>query len=494
MSISEPIDTADAIEIGAFMAGVVFGGSAIPVEYQGEGDFSYGDDYEGYLASLDGDFNVLTTDELGTDPFVGDGGEDLGSFTDGGLFLTPGGPNEVNFGEALVVETTVDGTETIVISFRGSDGLDSLAGQTFVGSQTAAYFEGFEALFQAVLDYAVAEGVTSVVVSGGSLGGTMVDMFVISGWAQTYIDAGVTDVQAVSIASAGVPPDVSQHIEVDENVVTLDEDGDIVSINTPEGYHGINNSEDRVADPSNAGSDFIDIILGLNPVGVLSDNVHFEPVLEFDNVNIGNQDVDYGGVLPHGFGAEHGGGLYWANVQGIVNDPLWAQLDGQYIITGVTDFDQLTDLDGTVLPYFDDYTGPGPDDAGGRALVGSAGEEYILGFDGNDEIFGLAGDDLLSGGDGDDLINGGAGDDTMSGGAGADVFVFEAGETGWDTIVDFENGVDQIDVSGMRPVALRDVQVDGGLDGTYIYYRDQAIVLEGFQSSDLSRDDFILFA
>ena len=80
--------------------------------------------------------------------------------------------------------------------------------------------------------------------------------------------------------------------------------------------------------------------------------------------------------------------------------------------------------------------------------------KYVWGFDGNDEIQGTGGDDFLSGGDHDDTITGGTGADTLNGGDGADTFVFahkgdsvEAvdGGSGFDTIEDFEFGIDKID-------------------------------------------------
>ena len=53
-------------------------------------------------------------------------------------------------------------------------------------------------------------------------------------------------------------------------------------------------------------------------------------------------------------------------------------------------------------------------------------------------LLGPAADNTLDGGAGDDLLVGGSGDDVLSGGGGSDVFVFRAGETGADTITDFD--------------------------------------------------------
>ncbi len=70
-------------------------------------------------------------------------------------------------------------------------------------------------------------------------------------------------------------------------------------------------------------------------------------------------------------------------------------------------------------------------------LVGSASADQILGLDGNDHLEGL---------DGDDILIDGAGTDHMTGGAGRDTFVFV--EDSWtDVIMDFETGLDTIDLS-----------------------------------------------
>ncbi|MEQ1529143.1 MAG: type I secretion C-terminal target domain-containing protein, partial [Methylococcales bacterium] len=88
--------------------------------------------------------------------------------------------------------------------------------------------------------------------------------------------------------------------------------------------------------------------------------------------------------------------------------------------------------------------------AGNDILSGAAGDDILLGGAGNDNLSGNAGDDSLYGGEGIDTLSGGAGKDTLSGGLGndiltggpgADIFVWNAGETGTDTITDFAAGV-----------------------------------------------------
>jgi Ca2+-binding RTX toxin-like protein len=104
-------------------------------------------------------------------------------------------------------------------------------------------------------------------------------------------------------------------------------------------------------------------------------------------------------------------------------------------------------------------TGQGADTlAGIENLVGSALNDYLrgdqganrlLGGAGIDNIVGRQGNDVLFGQDGNDVLNGGAGADTMVGGAGADIFVegpLVNGAVTNDSIADFQNGVDRIDL------------------------------------------------
>ncbi len=102
---------------------------------------------------------------------------------------------------------------------------------------------------------------------------------------------------------------------------------------------------------------------------------------------------------------------------------------------------------------------------GGNAndkLYGGVGNDTLNGGNGDDTLYGGAGDDVLTGGNGRDNLFGGAGKDVlvagyesslwanqMSGGSGADIFRLSERITKSQhvVIVDFENGVDRIDVS-----------------------------------------------
>ncbi|WP_035025549.1 calcium-binding protein, partial [Gemmobacter nectariphilus] len=113
------------------------------------------------------------------------------------------------------------------------------------------------------------------------------------------------------------------------------------------------------------------------------------------------------------------------------------------------------------------YGGNGNDKLDGRngndLLDGGIGADTLYGGNGNDTLDGGNGDDLLEGGaandalfggGGSDTLDGGLGRDTLTGGAGADTFVLNvpAGSYGGQPqmiITDFEQGLDQIDLSAL---------------------------------------------
>ncbi|MEL6520368.1 MAG: calcium-binding protein [Pseudomonadota bacterium] len=85
--------------------------------------------------------------------------------------------------------------------------------------------------------------------------------------------------------------------------------------------------------------------------------------------------------------------------------------------------------------------------AGDDTVRGGNGDDDVNGGSGDDDVRGGFGDDDVKGGEGNDTVNGGRDSDVMAGGSGEDIFVFDGtwGENaGDDIIIDFEDGVDQI--------------------------------------------------
>ena len=84
-------------------------------------------------------------------------------------------------------------------------------------------------------------------------------------------------------------------------------------------------------------------------------------------------------------------------------------------------------------------------------LIDGSNSTRMVGLGGNDRLEGGAGADALMGEEGNDILDGGADDDVLYGGSGDDTFVFEEGH-GTDTILDFTDGDDLIDLSALTGI------------------------------------------
>ncbi|WP_424433944.1 M10 family metallopeptidase C-terminal domain-containing protein [Planktotalea sp.] len=117
---------------------------------------------------------------------------------------------------------------------------------------------------------------------------------------------------------------------------------------------------------------------------------------------------------------------------------------------------------------------------------------------GADTLNGDAGDDRLFGGDDDDVLIGGAGNDAMNGGEGADTFIFRQGD-GNDTITDFEDGIDLIDISDFAGSSTYNIIADPALSATdnafiIFFATGETLRIESADGSDFTftSADFIL--
>ena len=108
-----------------------------------------------------------------------------------------------------------------------------------------------------------------------------------------------------------------------------------------------------------------------------------------------------------------------------------------------------------------------------------------IGGSGNDLLIGNSADNVLKGGAGNDIIYGGGGADTLWGGTGSDVFVFgavsDSAPGAADIIMDFQSGIDKIDVSAITKLAgLNFVEAFTGRAGEAIVSYDTASNLGHF--------------
>ncbi|MEP3892156.1 MAG: calcium-binding protein [Hellea sp.] len=134
-------------------------------------------------------------------------------------------------------------------------------------------------------------------------------------------------------------------------------------------------------------------------------------------------------------------------------------------------------------------------------LSGDAANNLIVGLAGNDELNGLGGNDRLIGSAGDDTLEGGLGNDILIGQGDADTFVFSgsSGQGELDRIIDFEDGVDTIEldffgfVDSFSDLILTQVgnhvRIEEDTDSTGST-NDAAILVYNTMVADLTADDF----
>ncbi len=170
-----------------------------------------------------------------------------------------------------------------------------------------------------------------------------------------------------------------------------------------------------------------------------------------------NQDGAYYGVYAQQFDSQ----LFGTREDDLMVDSIDANwLDGR------AGNDDLSGLGGNDWMYGRDgddvlYGGLGQD-----KLFGGSGDDRLIGGGGGDRMKGGKGDDTLMGGAGNDRLIGGAGKDVMNGGAKADTFIFRnvldsTNDANFDRIVDFEVGVDHVDISHLSATDFSFIGADG---------------------------------
>ena len=117
--------------------------------------------------------------------------------------------------------------------------------------------------------------------------------------------------------------------------------------------------------------------------------------------------------------------------------------------------------------------GPGND-----TFLGGGGNDTLQGDDGADSLDGGLGADQIDGGLGGDTIVGGAGDDVLSGGGGKDVF-WSAPGFGDDRVLDFNKGLDSLDISAMTAAGFEAHLTRSGKDTVVSFDDGSSITLVG---------------
>lgn len=133
-------------------------------------------------------------------------------------------------------------------------------------------------------------------------------------------------------------------------------------------------------------------------------------------------------------------------------------------------------------------------------IHGNGGDDDIYGRTGNDFVAGDNGNDYLDGGRGRDVLVGGAGTNDLYGGLGADTFLMApvVGGHSDDFIIDFDHGIDKIDVTAWGASSLDQIKFlmstdrfgDANLNAFYNGF-DHYLTIQDVTKSEVRADDFV---
>ena len=120
-----------------------------------------------------------------------------------------------------------------------------------------------------------------------------------------------------------------------------------------------------------------------------------------------------------------------------------------------------------------------------ESIYGSAHDDLLTGDNRANVLFGNAGADILDGKGSADRLEGGTGNDT---------FIFLPGDNSTDSVTDFTDGEDRIDLSGFSGVSFDDLAVSAEDTDCVIDLTGHGggrIVLRRFSASNLDASDFL---
>ncbi|MEL7215052.1 MAG: hypothetical protein AAGJ96_03830 [Pseudomonadota bacterium] len=158
--------------------------------------------------------------------------------------------------------------------------------------------------------------------------------------------------------------------------------------------------------------------------------------------------------------------------------------DLEFGTVGEDDFLFVTDRSGDALAAFELSV---PDL--GVLEVGRKMGNTLKGGAGNDVLDGMGGADMLKGRRGDDTLYDGDGKDKLKGGQGADTFVFDA-DGKVDRIVDFQLGLDRIDLAQIPLIGMGDITITARDLGARIEAGGEVILLRNADKGPLDPADF----
>ncbi|MFB2968178.1 Calx-beta domain-containing protein, partial [Aerosakkonema sp. BLCC-F183] len=130
---------------------------------------------------------------------------------------------------------------------------------------------------------------------------------------------------------------------------------------------------------------------------------------------------------------------------------------------------------------------------GNDLLFGNGGEDKLNGDEGDDTLYGGKHNDSLTGGAGKDWLSGDLGNDMLRGGSESDRFFFSPGY-GTDTILDFEDNIDLLELGGN--LSYSELTIKEGSGETFISITKTGeilVTLKGISANLIDRQDFVAF-
>ncbi|MEL6266597.1 MAG: DUF4214 domain-containing protein [Pseudomonadota bacterium] len=493
------------------------------------------DRYDTYLEPFG--FTVLDGEDLGFTSEESAAGEtsadDLNVFYRGGLYrnswqeLEDGTLQNVPDGAAVALVTvneTGDETapgRTLNLVLRGTDADFGSDGEAGSGPGQVRYYGQLQPLVDKIFDYVSdpANGITDVVVSGQSLGGTAADLFVLYDGAR--FDA-IEDVSlsVISISSAGIDP-VTLDLKTDFDAEIVDLSGDLPAIAAPEYYTQFAHELDFVyfperyefephaaAEPLFPAEFTAGILEGLTDAVHLGGDVDNPALVEVETplVPVYELTADFLSTFlpPHYMDLYELNGRNLAEaleVSGSADYDRIVALNGQNFATANVESNNT--VNGWMLPVDDSFD-----------LAEEAGDTLILGLGGDDTVALGLGDDFYHGGEGADTVDlsaygtgvavdlaaGSVTGGEETGGTDGLLSVENVIGTGFDDTLtgdDGDNvlspggGTDSLDGGAGEDTALIDapasaVTVDGSGDGFTLSYTGGTATLSGIELIELA--------
>lgn len=161
---------------------------------------------------------------------------------------------------------------------------------------------------------------------------------------------------------------------------------------------------------------------------------------------------------------------------------------GDNLLVGLGDAGGLTGVGGLAIKRPSDAPfGRFEKDLGHNQIDGGLGDDILMG----DLGIGDGAIDRLDGGEGEDILDSGIGkNDELTGGGDSDLFVFN-NSRGTYRIMDFEDGIDAVLISGEPGLDFSGLQITQNDFNTEVRFGDTLIVFEFTNPSELDQNDFM---